>query len=535
MKLQTYPFPSQRMPLLATNGAVATSHPLAAQAGLTMLQRGGNAIDAAIAAAAALIVVEPTSNGLGSDTFALVWDGARLHGLNGSGRAPAALPPAAELRGQGHVDMPPDGWLPVTTPGTVAAWADLHQRFARLPLADLLAPAIAYADDGFGVTPVVAHAWQKAAGRFLPQTDPAVSGWANTFAPGGRAPQAGERWACPDQARTLRRLAQAGPRDFYQGRLAQKIAEFSRATGGYLFGDDLTAHHSQWVPPISVDYRGYTVWEIPPNGQGLTALLALAMLAGFDLPAYPHGSVESLHRQIEAMKLAFADAYRYIADPEHADVPAAGLLSPEYVAARRSLIGPQAGDPGPGDPPRGGTVYLCTADRAGLMVSFIQSNYMGFGSGVVVPGTGIALNNRGACFSLEPGHSNEAAPGKRPYHTIIPGFLTRGDQAVGPFGVMGGFMQPQGHVQVITGMVDYGLNPQAVLDTPRWQVTGGRAVELEIGAPEHVLHALESRGHRVRLSFERSNFGRGQIIWRLPQGVLAAGSDPRADGAAVGW
>lgn len=534
MDFYTYPFPSQRMPLFAGNGVVATSQPLAAQAGLSMLQRGGNAVDAALATAVALTVVEPTSNGIGGDAFALVWDGQRLYGLNGSGRAPAALR-ADELRAQGYTNMPSDGWLPVTVPGAPAAWSDLHRRFGRLSLEEVMTPAITYAEQGYGVSPIVAQSWARAVQRFLLQRDPALQGWTETFAPGGRAPRAGERWASLVHAQTLRKLVQQGVRDFYEGELAEKIISFARTTGGLLRADDLAAHHSQWVEPISTGYRGYEVWEIPPNGQGLAALIALALLEGTSLPDHPHGSVDSLHLQIEAMKLAFADTARYIADPEHVEVPLVGLLDPAYLAARRILMGPQARLPEPGYPPRGGTVYLCAADRDGMMVSYIQSNYEGFGSGVVVPGTGIALHNRGACFSLEPGHPNEAAGGKRPYHTIIPSFLTRQGHPVGPFGVMGGFMQPQGHVQVVVGTVDYGLNPQAVLDAPRWRVAGGLGVDLEIGVPEHLLRGLEARGHVVQLLFTRGDFGRGQIIWRLDDGMYVAGSDMRGDGAAVGW
>ncbi len=534
MNFFSYPFPSQRSPLFAGNGVVATSQPLAAQAGLTMLQRGGNAVDAALATAVALTVLEPTSNGIGGDAFALVWEGQRLHGLNGSGRAPAALR-ADDLRAQGYTQMPTEGWLPVTVPGAPAAWDDLQRRFGRLAIDEIMAPAIAYAEEGYGVTPIVARSWAKAVERFLSQRNPALRGWAEIFAPSGQAPQAGECWASPDHAQTLRKLTKRGIRDFYEGELAGQMVSFAQASGGLLRADDLAAHRSQWVEPISASYRGYEVWEIPPNGQGLTALMALALLAGMDLPNHSHGSVESLHLQIEAMKLAFADAARYIADPEHAEVPVAGLLDPAYLAARQALIGPQARRPEPGHPPRGGTVYLCAADRDGMMVSYIQSNYWGFGSGVVVPGTGIALHNRGACFTLEPGHPNEAAGGKRPYHTIIPSFLTRNGQPIGPFGVMGGFMQPQGHVQVVVGTVDYGLNPQAALDAPRWRVKGGLRVDLEIGAPEQVLRGLEARGHAVQLSFTRGDFGRGQIVWRLDNGVYVAGSDMRGDGAAVGW
>lgn len=534
MNLQMYPFPSQRMPVMACNGMVATSHPLAAQAGLSMLQRGGNALDAALATAVALTVLEPTSNGIGGDAFALVWDGTRLHGLNGSGRAPAALK-AADLRAQGYSEVPAEGWLSVTVPGAPAAWGDLHQRFGRLPLDEIMAPAMAYAEEGYPVSPIVAHSWRKRADRFLSLSDPSFAGWATTFAPAGRAPRPGERWASPAHAQTLKTMAQRGVRSFYEGELAEKIVAFARATGGLLRSDDLAAHQSRWVEPIKVDYRGYEVWEIPPNGQGLAALIALALLAETNLPDHPHGSEESLHLQIEAMKLAFADAHRYIADPEQTKVPVEQLLDPAYIADRRNLIGPRARSPEPGNPSPGGTVYLCTADRDGMMVSYIQSNYLNFGSGVVVPETGIALHNRGACFSLEAGHPNEANGGKRPYHTIIPAFLTREGQPVGPFGVMGGYMQPQGHLQVVVGTVDYGLNPQAVLDAPRWRVTEGLEVELELGTPEHVLRGLSARGHTVKIPAERSNFGRGQIIWRLDDGVFVAGSDMRADGAAAGW
>ena len=534
MNLQSYPFPSQRMPLIAENGVVATSQPLAAQAGLAMLQQGGNAIDAAVATAVALTVVEPTTNGIGSDAFALVWDGRRLHGLNASGRAPRALQ-AADLRGQGYTTIPDEGWLPVTVPGAVAGWGELHERFGRLAWPEVMAPAIAYAEHGYGVSPIVARYWQRQAARFVTSSDPALAAWQPTFAPTGRAPQAGERVIFSDHARTLKTLAARGVRDFYEGELAEKIISFAGQSGGLLTAEDLAAHQGQWVEPISTGYRGYEVWEIPPNGQGLTALIALSILAGTELPAHPHLSAESLHLQIEAMKLAFADAYRYLADPAMSAVPITGLLDPAYIAARRALIGPVARDPGPGEPPQGSTIYLCTADRDGLMVSYIQSNYQGFGSGVVIPDTGIAMQNRGSGFTLQAGHPNEAAGGKRPYHTIIPAFLTKGGQPVGPFGVMGGFMQPQGHTQVVVGTVDYDLNPQAVLDAPRWRVTGGLGVDLELGLPEAAMRALAARGHQVAIPLPHGAYGRGQIIWRQENGFYVAGSDRRADGAAVGW
>jgi gamma-glutamyltranspeptidase/glutathione hydrolase len=522
------------MPVMAINGMVATSQPLAAQAGLAMLKHGGNAIDAAVATAVALTVLEPTSNGIGGDAFALVWDGSSLHGLNGSGRAPAALR-ADALRELGHTEMPRDGWLPVTVPGTPAAWGDLHQRFGQLPLDVVMDPAIQYATEGYPVSPTVAHYWNLATDRFMPATGPATAGWPAIFAPRGRTPRAGERWRSPFHAQTLTALARRGVRDFYEGELAERIIAFAGDTGGLLTGEDLAAHRSSWVDPISVGYRDHEVWEIPPNGQGLAALMTLALLEGTDLPLFPHGGVEAVHLQLEAMKLAYADAHRYIADPEHQAVPVSGLLDPAYLTARRSLIGARAGLPEYGTPVNSGTVYLCTADRNGMMVSYIQSNYQGFGSGVVIPETGIAMHNRGANFSLAEGHPNEATAGKRPYHTIIPAFLTRGQEPVGPFGVMGGFMQPQGHTQVVVGTVDFGLNPQAVLDAPRWCVTGGLNVDLEFGFPEHVAQGLAARGHEVQLPLGRGGFGRGQIIWRHGDGVLVAGSDMRADGAAVGW
>ncbi len=530
-----YPYPSRRMPVLAARGVVATSEPLAAQAGLAMLQRGGNAVDAALATAIALTVVEPTSNGIGGDAFALVWDGSTLHGLNGSGRAPATHTP--ELFAQQGLDaVPAAGWLPVTVPGAPATWRDLHARFGKLPFATLFEPAIAYAAQGYPVGPVTAQGWARAHEVYARRTEaPEFAPWFDTFAPGGRAPRPGDIARLPDHAATLRAIAASGADDFYHGELARRIAAFAAATGGYLTRDDLAAHTSTWVDPISTNYRGYDVWEIPPNGQGVAALAALNILEGFDLAAHPRESVESYHLQIEAMKLAFSDAFRYVADPVKADVPTKGMLDKAYAAERRALIGERALEPAPGTPPRGGTVYLCAADGDGLMVSYIQSNYMGFGSGVVVPGTGIALQNRGAGFTLDLGHPNQVAPGKRPYHTIIPAFLTRGGQAVGPFGVMGGYMQPQGHLQMVVNTVDYGMNPQASLDAPRWQWLQGKNIEVEMAAAQHIISGLDARGHRVAVQGVSTGFGRGQIIWRLPNGAYVAGSEPRADGCAVGY
>lgn len=534
MDLLELPYPSRRVPTVGSHGIVATSQPLAVVAGLETLKAGGNAVDAIIATAATLTVVEPTSNGIGSDAFALVWDGARLHGLNGSGRAPGRLT-VDLVRAAGHTTMPARGWLPVTVPGAPRAWRDLHDRFGRLAFGRVLAPAIAIAENGFAVSPTVAHSWEVAAQTYAELGDALFKPWFETFTSDGRPPAIGDPWRSPDHARTLRRIAETGSDDFYRGELAAQIAEFAARTGGPLTTDDLAKHTSTWVDPITTSYRGYDVWEIPPNGQGLAALAALNILEGYDLERLGRESVEAYHLQIEAMKLAFADAHRYIADPEHVPVPTQALLAKEYATQRRGLIQHQARKMEPGDPIRGGTVYLCAADADGMMVSYIQSNYQGFGSGIVIPGTGIALQNRGAGFRLDPAHPNALAPGKRPYHTIIPSFLTRDGQAVGPFGVMGGHMQPQGHTQMVVNTVDWHLNPQASLDAPRWHVTAGLGVMLEHGVPAHIADALRRRGHDVSIQSDLGLFGKGQIIWRRPSGSLVAGSDMRSDGCALGY
>lgn len=535
LQLDSYPYLSRRMPIFADRGIVATSQPLAAQAGLTMLQSGGNAVDAALATAIALTVLEPTSNGIGSDAFALVWDGGTLHGLNGSGRSAAATRVEA-LRSAGHEALPAFGWWPVTVPGAPRVWADLHARFGRLPFEQLFEPAIHYADRGYLVSPVIATNWARAAEHYAAFPGPEFRPWFDTFAPGGRPPAIGERWSSAGHAATLRRIAASRSADFYEGDLATAIERFAVETGGPLRAADLAAHTSQWVDPIRVSYRDHDVWEIPPNGHGIAALMALNILDGLKPAAHPRDSVESFHLQIEAMKLAYADARRYVADPDHEAVPIAGLLDPGYAASRRELIGDQAIDPVAGTPPTGGTVYLCAVDGDGLMISYIQSNYLGFGSGVVVPNTGIALQNRGYNFTLEAGHPNRLAPRKRPYHTIIPGFLTRAGRAIGPFGVMGGFMQPQGHVQMMVNTLDYAMNPQASLDAPRWQWTGGRDVLVEQDTDPRIVAGLRDRGHQVQVSAGLGDgFGRGQLIWRLPGGGYVAGSDKRSDGCAVGF
>jgi gamma-glutamyltranspeptidase/glutathione hydrolase len=523
------------MPVFASRGVVATSESLAAQAGLFVLARGGNAVDAAVATAATLTVVEPPVNGIGADAFAIVWDGKRLHGLNGSGRAPAAHT-LDRFRAQSLTKVPMRGWLSVTVPGAPAAWRDLHARFGRLPFETLFEAAIGYAERGFPVSPLTAESWAVSARAFAASSaDPEFRGWFETFTPNGTPPGAGDVFRSPGHAATLRKIAASRADDFYRGETAARIAAFAAQTGGGLTRDDLAAHESTWVDPISVPYRGVEVCEIPPNGQGIAALAALRLLEGFDLAKRPRDDAESFHLQIECMKLAFADAYAFVADPAKVDVPTRGLLDPAYLASRRSLVRDRAASPVAGSPPRGGTVYLCAADADGMMVSFIQSNFHGFGSGIVVPGTGIALQNRGYGFSLDPAHPNVVAPGKRPFHTILPAFLLEEGRAVGPFGVMGGSMQPQGHAQVVANQVDWGMNPQAALDAPRWRWVEGTKVAVEPGVPDAVVRGLRDRGHEVVVEPATAAFGRGQVIRRLANGAFVAGSDFRADGAPAGF
>ena len=527
------PYSSQRMTSYSDQGLVATSQPLAAQAGLRVLQEGGNAVDAAVAAAATLPVVEPTSNGIGGDAFALLWYRGKLYGLNASGPAPMDIS-ISSLKDKGISSIPKEGWLPVTVPGVPAAWQELSSKMGRLSFQCLLEPAVEYAERGYPLSPVVAHYWNKA----FQQYKEGLQGrefkeWFKTFAPAGRAPRAGERWSSKEMAETLQALAEEGSDLFYRGWLAERIAAFSAAHGGYLSTSDLSSFQPEWVEPMRVKYRGYDLWELPPNGQGLIALMAFNILEGMEVPA--EGSVDGYHHQIEALKLSFHDGRRMITDPHQMKVKPRELLSVELARERRELIGEQALVPGEGKPELGGTVYLATADSEGNMVSYIQSNYMGFGSGLVVPGTGISLQNRGHLFSLDPGDANCLQPGKRTYHTIIPGFLTRDNQPLGPFGVMGGFMQPQGHLQLIIKCLDQGHNPQAALDAPRWQWMGGKKIKVEPGFPEEIARKLSERGHQIERAATTDGFGRGQVIWRLEDGVYAAGTDSRADGQVALW
>ncbi|HNW64348.1 MAG TPA: gamma-glutamyltransferase family protein, partial [Piscinibacter sp.] len=461
-------YPSQRLPVFGRN-IVATSHPLAAQAGLRMLGAGGNAVDAAIAAAAAMTIVEPCSNGLGSDAFAILWDGKQLHGLNASGGAPQAWSPGyfRDKYGEDARTPPKRGWDSVTVPGAVSAWMALSEKFGKLPFADLLAPAIEIAERGYAVPIVVRQKWAAAAA--LPElTD--QPGFAQAFLPHARAPHVGELFRFHEAARTLKLIAQTKGEAFYRGEVAQAIERHAREHGGALRATDLAAYRPEWVEPIAKHHAGHTLHEIPPNGQGIAALIALGILSNFDLKGMKADSTEAQHLQVEAMKLAFADTYRYVSDPSSMDVTPAQMLDDAYLASRAKLIHrKRAQDFGAGNPVKGGTIYLTAVDERGMMISFIQSNYMGFGSGVVVPGYGVSLQNRGHGFSLRPASPNVVAPGKRPFHTIIPAFLTKNGLPQMSFGVMGGNMQPQGHLQTLVRMLDFRQEPQAACDAPRWR------------------------------------------------------------------
>ncbi|MBS0440493.1 MAG: gamma-glutamyltransferase family protein [Proteobacteria bacterium] len=531
-------YPSQRVPVFGRN-VVSTSHPLAAQAGLRMLWKGGNAVDAAIAAAAAMTIVEPCSNGLGSDAFAILWDGTKLHGLNASGAAPQGwTPDYFRARCGDEARVPPKrGWDSVTVPGAVSAWVALSERFGTLPFADLLEPAIEIAERGYAVPWVVRQKWAMAAA--LPElTD--QPGFAEAFLPHGRAPEVGELFRFPAAARTLRLIAESRGEAFYRGEVAQAIAAHAKAHGGAMTAADLAAWRPEWVEPIGRDYAGHRLHEIPPNGQGIAALIALGILSHFDLAGLKADGVEAQHLQIEAMKLAFADTYRYVSDRRTMEVTPEQMLDDAYLAQRAKLIDRRrAQDFGAGNPVKGGTIYLTAADERGMMVSFIQSNYMGFGSGVVVPGYGVSLQNRGHGFSLRAGSPNVVAPGKRPFHTIIPAFLTKDGQPQMSFGVMGGNMQPQGHMQTLVRLLDFHQEPQAACDAPRWRFNQGLSINVEATMPAATREGLRGLGHQVEsLADSYQDFGAGQFIWRLGdpavQGYVAA-SDPRRDGLAAAF
>ena len=534
-----YTYPSRRNVVFAKNGMACTSTPLGAQVGLDILKSGGNAMDAAVAMAAGMPLFEPTGNGLGSDAFALVWveKEKKLYGLNASGVAPAALSVEA-VRGLGFTEMPKEGWIPTMVPGAPAGWAELNRRFGAKPLAELFAPAIAYARQGVPVPVNVARQWDRDSRRLkraMERAPEVHGGWWRAFMkPDGSPYEAGDLFRWGEYAQTLEELAATDCESYYRGALMEKMVSFSRETGGYFTEDDFRTYHPEWVEPITANYRGYTVCEIPPNGHGITVLMALNILNGLELSP-DRESASTYHKIMEAIKLAFADTKTYVADPRYMKTRVEDLLSEEYAARRRALITGKALTPQAGDPSCGGTIYLCTADAEGNMVSWIQSNYTTFGAGVAVPGTGISFQNRGANFSLDPNSDNCLAGGKKSYHTIIPGFLLKDGEAVGPFGVMGAFMQPQGHVEVLVNTIDYHMNPQEALDAPRVQWIGGKHIQLEREAGPEIAEALAAMGHEVEVIDDRINMGRGQIIWRTENGLLAGGTEPRCDGTVAAW
>ena len=536
---RSYAYPSRRNVVYARKAMACTSIPQGAQIGLDVMKAGGNAVDAAVAMAAAMPLLEPTSNGLGSDCFALVWVEAekKLYGLNASGVAPAALS-AALVRELGHQTMPQAGWIPTMVPGAPAGWAELNRRFGTKPLPQLFAPAISAAREGVPVQVNLEPMWEEDARRIAAamERDPSPHAywWERFMKPDGTPYRAGDVFRWEEYAQTLEELAATGCESYYRGPLMEQIVAFSRATGGYFCEDDFRNYKPEWVEPISTDYKGYTVCEIPPNGHGITVLMALNLLKGLKL-SDQKDCADTYHKILESIKLAFADTRTYVADPRYMRTWVEDLLSEEYAARRRALISEQALTPEAGDPSCGGTIYLCTADPQGNMVSFIQSNYTTFGAGVAIPGTGISLQNRGANFSLDEGSDNCLAGGKRSYHTIIPGFLMRDGEAVGPFGVMGAFMQPQGHVLVVVNTVDYHMNPQEALDAPRIQWTGGKHIQLEREVPAHIVQDLARRGHEVEIVNSNLHMGRGQIIWKTENGLYIGGTEPRCDGTVAAW
>jgi len=519
-----FPYPSQRMPVLAQN-IVSTSQPLASQAGLRMILKGGNAVDAAIAAAITLTVVEPCMNGIGSDAFAILYDGKQLIGLNASGKSPAAW--TSEYFSK-YKKMPLLGWDTVTVPGAVSAWVELSNRYGQLAFEELFEPAIDYAKKGFLISPIIADNWKMAAGLYHGFPD-----FAEAFTRNGKVPKAGEWFNFPAQAKSLEQIANTKGEAFYQGDLAKKIVNHAEQTGGSITLEDLETHKALWVKPISIDYKDVKVHELPPNGQGIATLMMLGIIKNLDLHSYEPDSTESLHLQIEAMKLAFADTYRYVADPDSLEFAPEQLLKGDYLNQRATLIDTtKAQKPSYGSPAYGDTVYLTTADANGMIVSYIQSNFLFFGSGIVIPETGISLQNRGSGFTLEEGHPNQVGPNKRPFHTIIPAFVTNKDEPLMSFGVMGGPMQPQGHAQMLIRIFEYGQNPQAASDAPRWCIAEGLHINIEEGIKKEVLEGLTQLGHKI-IKAPPTVFGGAQLIYKLEEGYLAA-SDPRKDGQAVG-
>jgi len=534
-------FNSRRSAVVARNGAVATSQPLASQVGLQILQNGGNAVDAAVATAAALNVLEPMSTGIGGDMFALIWmsDTKKVSAINGSGRSAIAANPE-DILSRGYGSIPTEGKgaaFSVSVPGTVDGWQKCLDMHGTMTIGEVLQPALKYAENGYGVSDIIAHAWSASEGKLKQRPS------GSEMLPGGRAPLQGEVVQLPELARSLRSIADGGVDAFYKGDLAEKIADYVQAEGGWITKQDLKEHHSDVDEPISTEYRGVTVWECPPNGSGIAALMALNIAEGFNLPEMGEQSPDRYHYLVESMRLGYSDALQYVADPRVADVPIQEMISKDYASKRRGEINADVAmkEVAFGSPAgNSDTVYLTVVDGQGNACSFINSLYQGFGSGLIVPETGIALQNRGALFSLDSSHPNYLQGGKRPYQTIIPAMATQDDEMLLSFGVMGGFQQPQGHLQVISNIVDYGMDSQGALDSLRFSIDieGTGAVRVEEDIDPKIVAELKRRGHEVLVlsGYDRGTFGGGQVISRNPEtGVLVAGSEPRKDGMAVGW
>ncbi len=529
-----YRYASRRNLVFGRKGMVASATPLASQIGLDIIKKGGNAIDAAVATAAALSVLEPSGNGIGGDNFAIVWFEGKIYGLNSSGAAPALMTSEA-IQAKGYDKITLFGLDPVSVPGIPSGWVALSERFGNLSLAETLEPAAQIAEDGFPVSANVARLWKRYFKIYSAQKEkyPVLETWFDTFCPNGRPLEAGEMFYAPDHARTLREIGATNGKSFYEGQIAQEIEDFSLANGGFIRKSDLENHKVEWVDPIKVNYRGVDVWELPPNSIGLMALMALNNLEPQTLTEKE--CADTYHKQIESMKMAFTDGMTHLSDPISMRVDIEEMLSKEYAAKQSARITDEAMEPAPGELESAGTVYFATADGDGNMVSFIQSCYTGFGSGSVVPGRGISLHNRGSQFTLEKDHPNELKPGKRPLHTIIPAFLTRDGKALGPFGIMGGPLQPQAHMQVVSSLVDFNLNPQEALDAPRWQWVSGKKVQVERDLDFHITEKLMRMGHEIEVLNESIMMGRGQIILVNEEGVLTGATEPRSDGYIAVW
>ena len=522
------PYPKSRYSVSAPNGMVSTTSPLASSVGIEIMKKGGNAVDAAVAMAAMLTVVEPCSNGVGSDAFAIVWMKNKIYGINGSGVTPKDIS-IDKVKKFGYEEMPKRGWIPIMVPGAPATWAELIERFGNLSLSEVLEPAAKYAEEGFTVGPVLSFLFNKYITRDYDfyKNKREHEEFLKVFTDNGKPYKMGDKVIFPDLAKTLRSIGETNARSFYEGELCDKIILQSKRDGGFFRKEDFANYKVEWVDPISVNYRGYDIWELPPNGQGIVTLIALNILKNFNFK--DRENLEEIHKQMEAIKIAFAEALTTVTDPKEMKIDYHKYLDETYGLRKAATITDKASKQKPVDPNASGTVYLCTADKEGNMVSYIQSNYMEFGSGVVIEGTGISLQNRGFEFKLDKNYVNALEPNKKTYHTIIPGFITKDNKAIGPFGVMGGYMQPQGHVQVLMNMLDFGLDPQAALDAPRWQWIKDMKFKFEPEYRNDVIKALIEKGHDIQVQENCFSFGRGQIIIRLDNGTLLGGCESRAD------